>query len=717
MTTRAKFKGSRSRLAATTAVTALAFAAPAVAQDVPTFNTYGVPGLIDMPSAEMAPDATVGLTYGRIDNSNRGALTFQLTPRLAGTFRYAGISDFDDRNSNADGVYYDRSFDIRFLLFTETAIRPAVTIGLQDFIGTGIYSGEYLVGTKTLTPKLKATAGLGWGRLGSYNTLATYGDRPDNLLGSGGLPSFDRWFRGDIAAFGGLSYAVNDQLTLKLEYSSDAYEDESDSGGFDHASPVNLGFDYRLDNDLRLSLYYAYGSTLGFQVTYPMNPKTLGIPGGAEPGGLPVRRRAAANADDLGWTAALGAYEESTQTRLISSLKADDLSIDGYKLEARRATIRLRNGHYGLPSQAIGRAARAMTRIMPDSVEEFVIIPVEKGTPMSAITLQRSDLENLENDAAVEMLARTAITDAYGKTPGPNITITPKFIWSLTSYYDYSSFDPDSPLRVDVGAELSGKWQITPQLELSGALRKRVIGNIQDIDRVSPSELPRARTDLPFYAQNGDPKIDNLILANYGRPGPDLYGRVTAGYLESMYAGISSEVLWKPVGSPLAIGAELNFVRRRDYDQLFGLMSNTTYEPFDDITREIPDFNGHMSAYYDFGGGYQGQMDVGRYLAGDWGTTLTVGREFANGWKFGAFATFTNVSSEDFGEGSFDKGITLSIPVSVGLGTPSRRVETTVIRPITRDGGARLGVPGRLYETVRTWHEPEITESWGRFWR
>ncbi|KAA8609843.1 hypothetical protein AL036_01785 [Salipiger aestuarii] len=717
MTARAEFRRSRARLAATTAAAALAFGAPTQAQDIPTFNTYGVPGLIDMPSAEMAPDATVGLSYGRIDQSNRGALTFQLTPRLSGTFRYAGIADFDDPNSNADGVYYDRSFDIRFLLFTETGIRPAVAIGLQDFIGTGIYSGEYIVATKTLLPKLKVTAGLGWGRLGSYNPATTLGERADNLLGSGGLPTYDRWFRGDIAPFGGLSYAWNDRLTLKLEYSSDAYDDESARGGFEHDSPVNLGFDYRLDNDLRLSLYYAYGSSLGFQLTYPINPKTLGIPGGVEPGGLPVRRRAEASADDLGWTAALDAYEASTQKRLISSLEKDDLSIDGYRLEPRRATIRLRNSHYGRPSQAIGRAARAMTRIMPDSVEEFTIIPVENGTPMSAITLQRSDLENLENDAAVEMLARTAITDAYGKAPAPDIQVTPKFTWALTSYYEYSSFDPDDPLRVDVGAQIGGTWQITPQLELSGALRKRVIGNIQDIDRVSPSELPRVRTDLPFYAQNGDPKISNLILSYYGRPGPDLYGRVSAGYLEAMYAGISGELLWKPVGSALALGAELNFVRRRDYDQMFGLMSNTTEEPDNDTTREIPDFNGHVSAYYDFGGGYQGQIDVGRYLAGDWGTTLTVGREFANGWRFGAFATFTNVSSDDFGEGSFDKGISLSIPVSVGLGTPSRRVETTVIRPITRDGGARLGVPGRLYNNVRTWHEPEIADSWGRFWR
>lgn len=148
MKAKAGFRPVRAWCLAGTAAAAVCLGLPAGAQQVPSYNTYGVPGLIDMPSAEMAPDATIGLTYGRIDESNRGAITFQLTPRLSGTFRYAGIGNFDDPNSNADQVYYDRSFDLRFQLLTETSIRPAVAIGLQDFIGTGIYSGEYIVATQ-----------------------------------------------------------------------------------------------------------------------------------------------------------------------------------------------------------------------------------------------------------------------------------------------------------------------------------------------------------------------------------------------------------------------------------------------------------------------------------------------------------------------------------------------------------------------------------------
>ena len=92
-------------------------------------------------------------------------------------------------------------------------------------------------------------------------------------------------------------------------------------------------------------------------------------------------------------------------------------------------------------------------------------------------------------------------------------------------------------------------------------------------------------------------------------------------------------------------------------------------------------------------------------------------REFKNGWEVGAFFTLTDVSFDDFGEGAFDKGIFLTVPFSWGVGQPSRNVRKTVIRPVLRDGGARLDVNGRLYDIVRPNTNPVLSERWGRFWR
>jgi hypothetical protein len=170
-----------------------------------------------------------------------------------------------------------------------------------------------------------------------------------------------------------------------------------------------------------------------------------------------------------------------------------------------------------------------------------------------------------------------------------------------------------------------------------------------------------------------------------------------------MFGGVSAEMLWKPVASRLALGVEANYVKQRSFD---------TYLGFQDYTIAT----GHASAYYEFNNGFTGQLDVGRYLAGDVGATVSLEREFDNGWRVGGFFTLTDVSSEDFGEGSFDKGISMTIPLNWFLGKPTPQSGSRTIRPIQRDGGARLSVPGRLYEQVRSGHREELVGNWSGVW-
>jgi hypothetical protein len=84
------------------------------------------------------------------------------------------------------------------------------------------------------------------------------------------------------------------------------------------------------------------------------------------------------------------------------------------------------------------------------------------------------------------------------------------------------------------------------------------------------------------------------------------------------------------------------------------------------------------------------KISAGEYLAGDIGSTIEFSRSFYNGVKFGAFATFTDVSTEDFGEGSFDKGIFFNIPITGNL-------ISYTWRPLTKDPGAKLIRRNSLY--------------------
>jgi hypothetical protein len=96
-------------------------------------------------------------------------------------------------------------------------------------------------------------------------------------------------------------------------------------------------------------------------------------------------------------------------------------------------------------------------------------------------------------------------------------------------------------------------------------------------------------------------------------------------------------------------------------------------------------------------------VSAGQYLAGDRGLTFQVTRRFSTGVEVGAFLTKTNVSSEQFGEGSFDKGILIRIPLGWSLPINTQGQFNMDLRPVQRDGGQRLLGDTVLYgETQRT---------------
>jgi hypothetical protein len=68
----------------------------------------------------------------------------------------------------------------------------------------------------------------------------------------------------------------------------------------------------------------------------------------------------------------------------------------------------------------------------------------------------------------------------------------------------------------------------------------------------------------------------------------------------------------------------------------------------------------------------------------------------------GLWATMTDVSAEDFGEGSFDKGMFFKIPFEGLFGGNSRGSYGTRVRPIQRDGGQRLeDLSGSIWWDIR----------------
>lgn len=710
-----------------------ALADPMIGQVI---NRYGLPGIIDTPTAEAMPDATLGAALSWNELGNRTGLSFQVLPRVSVALRYGKF----DSTEQERGYVRDRSFDIRVLLLDETpgSWRPSVAVGLQDAVGTGFYSSEYVVASKTVTPRLRVSAGLGWGRLASSGGLGSpFGDRGAPDEGEGGTLNTDQWFKGEVAPFLGVSWKATDKLTLLAEYSGDDYACET--GDADNCARavwlsdkeplknnLNLGFSWQAGQNYQIGGYVLGGKHFGIQASMTLNPRQSPYPSGLEKGPAPVRLRAAPSADPDGWSGVWAGdptAQPAIQKALGDALAKEGQTLESMVLTANRAEVRIRNNRYIQHAEAVGRTARLMTRALPPSVETLVVTSVEGGMPTSSVTMRRSDVERLENTEAGQIANAAVLTDADPRPAGlvRSPGIAPRFQWSIRPYVSTGLFDPDEPLRYEIGAAASASYEITPGLTVKGTVRQRVFGNA---DQDAPGDLTvdeylaltdeqiaagnngvyRVRSDGRMYSGNDSPRIPELTLNWNARPTSTVYSRVTVGLLENMYGGVSAEVLWKPVNSRLALGAEVNRVKKRDYRDNFEFLDYETT-------------TGHVSAYYEFGGGFVGQLDVGKYLAGDKGATVTLTREFANGWEVGAYATKTDLSAEEYGEGSFDKGVTIRVPLAWAIGTPGKRTVGGSISSLNRDGGQRVRVDGRLYDTIRDSHSTKMYDGWGKFWR
>lgn len=644
------------------------------------YNTYGAPGLIDMPTAGSAPDAELAYGLSHFADQTRNTLTFQATPRLSVSFRYAALNDIRGQQDIHYDRILDRSLALHYRFLDETARRPAMAVGVADFVGTGIYSGEYIVASKALRPDLTGTLGIGWGRFagtgGFSNPLGgAFADRPERDFAEGGQVTRNAFFRGDAAFFGGLHWQPNPRWGLMLEYSSDVYPYE-DGSAFDRRSPVNLGLRYTPRPGLQLGANYLYGAELGVQLSYAINPTRPPHGSGYGVGPAPIRSQR-------------------------QGMLAEGLTATAQDRQGSQLVVALRNSRYPNSAQALGRAARVLDRTAPKEIGSFALSLEDSGLRGPALILDRATLAGAEFALAGSDILRDT---AQWADPVDAPSTQTSFDWQIRPYVTPNIFDPDDPLRADFGLALDGRLEWSGGLVAAGTIKQRIAGNLDQTTRRSTSVLPHVRSDFALYEQEGDADIADLTLSWYGQPHADVTTRLSAGLFETMYGGASAEILWRPGGGDLAFGAEINRLRQRDYDGGFDFLDY-------DVT------SGHGSVYWRSDADYHVQLDAGRYLAGDWGATLTLSRQFRNGWSLGAFATLTDVPFEEFGEGSFDKGFVISVPLSWVSGRPRRDVLATTIRPVTRDGGARVQIDDRLYPLTAPLTRRAITDSWGAFWR
>ena len=396
----------------------------------------------------------------------------------------------------------------------------------------------------------------------------------------------------------------------------------------------------------------------------------------------------------------------SLEKQIVDGAEEQNIGIVAVSVEKQRISIAYANNTYRTNAEAIGRLLRLLMKIAPNSVERFRLVATVGNLPSIGVSFNRSDIERTLNmyGAASDLLPLSDIVAVDNNDPLLKYhrrTEFPVFQWSLTPGYHQSLFDPQQPYRFEVYADLRGSVDLSPHWSLGAGVEYDIYDTF-NITRQSDSLLPHVRSDFASYYKHGANGIAYLQAGYFDKLTPNIYLAARAGLLESMYAGLGGEILWQPDHQRWAIAATLYAVQQRGFDRLFDLRHYKTIVSHVGVYYQSPFHKLNFALF------------AGRYLAGDYGATFQITRRFDSGVEIGAYATLTNVPFHIYGEGSFDKGFIIRIPVDNLLPVNTQSEMNLDFTPLTRDGGQRLENEFAIYDTLQRTSEGDTVEHWDK---
>lgn len=669
------------------------------ARDLPTVgNDWGVVGLMQTPTARMSPAGTLAITYSRQEPYSVLNMRLQPVEWLELALGYMSISDrpYGPTELSGDQSWKDKSAHLKVRLWQESAWWPEVALGWRDFLGTGAFSGEYLVASKRYGP-FDVSAGLGFGYVGGRgdvrNPLGRVSERFDTRPGrdtfsrSGGQVNGKTFFRGPAAFFGGVQYQLPwQQWVLKAEVDGNDYEHDPAGRPIKQDSPVNLGLVYRAASWLDVTVGVERGNMATVTVSAHAPLDKLTMPKFLDARPVPVLPTRPAQAGLVATTA----KDIQDQT---------NLKVRAIEQRGRTWSVVVTDPDMGYERPVVERVAAVVHRDAPAEVDRIELRFDQRGVQVAQAVVDREAWARAKTELLPPSQQREALsTEAVATDKAPDKTLYEaepnRFAYGVGLAYRQSLGGPDAFLLFQLAADLNLSWRLRDDTWANGRLRVGLVDNYDKFKYTAPSDMPRVRTYIREYLTTRNATIPNLQITHMGSfealGGSDHFYLGYAGLLETMFAGLGGEYLYRPVGSRLAVGVDVNRVRQRAFEQDFGL-------------RDYEVNTGHATAYWDTGWyDLVAKLSAGQYLAGDRGVTLDVSRVFRNGVSMGAYATKTNVSAERFGEGSFDKGVYVTIPFDAILPKSGPSEASIVYAPLLRDGGARLNRRFTLYDLTST---------------
>lgn len=648
---------------------------------------FGGAGLLQMPTARMADTGEFSANYRDNDQYRRWSISLQPYDWLETTIRYTDVRTVlysADSAFSGNQSYKDKGIDFKARLLQESMWLPQVSLGIRDFAGTGLFDGEYLVASKRWGD-LDFTLGMGWGNMAERsnisNPLCKLSSKYCTRTGFSGVPgNFEvgNLFHGPAAIFGGVEYQTPWQpLRVKLEYDGNDYSYEF-AGNIKVKSPINVGAVYRVTDMVDTQVSYERGNTFMWGVTLRTNFNNMRNLQVDEP--REKVQASTGNSQKTDWQQVASRLERNAGWTN-PTIYSDDSQVH----------VLAEQKKYRESDEANARAAVIVANATPATVKTLTLTRTREQLPISE---QKIDLQAVRENTD-RPLGQDAPQSAVATEPTlPHGVVQrqgerQRFNWSWAPHLAQSFGGPENFYMYQVALGATSDLALTNHLWASAGASLNVANNYDQFNYKTPpqdSSLPRVRTWIREYITSSDLLLTNLQLTEMDKLSDSVYWQAYGGYLEMMYAGVGSEVLYRPFGKSWAIGMDANYVRQRDWTNTMKLADYTVG-------------TGHVTGYWNlpYIDNTLLKLSVGRYLAKDVGATIDLSRKFDSGVVAGAFATFTNVSATEYGEGSFTKGFYITIPFDLLLVKPTTSTGSVSWIPLTRDGGQMLSRKYGLY--------------------
>ena len=674
----------------------------------PTSSNSGITGILEMPNARFMTEGSMKIGFSSSFPNEYTYISATPFAWLEASYKYTEQKNlkYGPFSYSGNQTLKDKGFDLKVRLLNESYYIPEVAIGWNDLAGTGRFSGEYISATKKIK-NIDLTVGYGWGALGqnqnvrnpflSINEEFRYRNKDSS---EGGTFNSDTWFSGEeISIFTGIEYYMQKYgLILKLEYDT-SNPDLGYSGpkipvqsrfNFGISRPVNsnldLGLSFERGNQFRLSFAIKsdYGKTSLVQKNDP--PK---------------------NIIKLNDNQRLVVTENTNifYRSLNRSLREESILIQSATLSSDTVEVVIAQNRFRSLPRAIGRVIRIVSALSPDSIKTIRVIPMNGDIELYAIEVSKENFDKLDNESisSPELFNNSKVFSVdpykYSRSDFKPTVKFPEFFLSMSPSLRHQIGGPESFYLGQLWWKINAKVKFKRGLTLHTVLGLNIYNNFNEFNNPSYSTIPHVRSDIQDYLSEGENNIARFKIDYIWSPRKDLFVRLDLGYLEEMFGGVGGEVYYRPFKSNFSSSLQLHKVKQRGYRQRFDF-------------RDYEVETGHLGFYYDFPKGITAQLLVGKYLAGDKGATLDFSRRFKNGFTLGVFATKTDLSSVEFGEGSFDKGFYFSIPTD-SFFTNFRQGDISFgLQPLTKDGGATLNHMNSLYSLYGNTQRGSVLRDW-----